>query len=617
MIIDGTSQPGYAGLPLIEINGSQAGSAADGLVITGGNSIVQGLIINGFQGSWSFDGSDQGGNAIVLQGQGGNTIEDDFLGTDSTGTSAVLDGQAGVFVDNSPGNTIGGTTAAVRNVIVTVFLEGSGATGNVVEGDYIDADATGTAYVAGTTNFYLPSGAGIVLETADANAIGGAQPGAGNVIGGGVDLLSGADGNVIEGNMIGTNASGTRRLAGWTGTDIATVGTLNFRDDSQYNTIGGSTAAVRNLIGGGVVLDSTALFDVVEGNDIGTDATGTAALYASSGAAGVMVSGQFDFIGGDSAGEGNLISGFPYGVEISGGNDIQVQGNLIGTDVTGTHALGNTLWGVEVDGGSDNTIGGSTPGAGNLISGNHEGIDVGGTDTVVEGNLVGTDITGTLPLGNAGDGVDVDGPGDSIGGTTPGSGNVISANGQFGIYIAGGGVSVDGNMIGTDLSGTLPLGNASDGINIQTENNQIGGPMPGAGNVIAANGGNGVSIVVPVLNDTGPGNVVQGNEIGTNSSGAKDLGNVGDGVYIMGSSYFPGDQTIGGTALGAGNVIAYNGGAGVLSDSGPGDSIRGNDIFGNGGLGIVAGINGVLSTYAEARGVALPDSCAGIDLGRL
>ena len=69
----------------------------------------------------------------------------------------------------------------------------------------------------------------------------------------------------------------------------------------------------------------------------------------------------------------------------------------------------------------------------------------------------------------------------------------------------------------------------------------------------------------------------------------------------------PSDQTIGGTAVGAGNVIAYNGYDGVLSDSGPGDSIRGNDIFKNGGLGIVVGINGVLSTYAEARGLALPN----------
>ncbi len=487
-----------------------------------------------------------------------------------------------------------------------MFLEGSGATSNVVLGDYIDADVTGTAYVAGTTNFYLPSGAGIVLETADANTIGGTQAGAGNVIGGGVDLLLGANGNVIEGNMIGTNASGTERLAGWTGIDIATVGTLNFRDDSQYNTIGGSTAAARNLIGGGVVLDSTALFDVVEGNYIGTDVTGTTALYAYSGSAGMMVSGQFDFIGGDSPGEGNLISGFAYGVEINGGNYIQVQGNLIGTDVTGTHALGNSIWGVEVDGGSNNTIGGSTPGAGNLVSGNHAGIDAGGSETVIEGNLVGTDITGTLTLGNVGDGLDVYGSGDSIGGTTPGSGNVISANGGYGIYIAGSGVSVEGNMIGTDVSGTLPLGNASDGVNIQTENNQIGGPMPGAGNVIAANGGNGVSIVVPVLSDTAPGNVVQGNDIGTNSSGSKNLGNAGDGVYIMGSSYFPGDQTIGGTAAGAGNVIAYNGGPGVSSDSGPGGSINGNDIFNDGGLGIVVGINGVLSTYAEAQGVALP-----------
>ena len=84
---------------------------------------------------------------------------------------------------------------------------------------------------------------------------------------------------------------------------------------------------------------------------------------------------------------------------------------------------------------------------------------LGGSETVVEGNLVGTDITGTLPLGNAGDGVDVGRTRRLIGGTTPGSGNVISANGQFGIYIDGsGGVSVLGNMIGTDVKRYAPSG---------------------------------------------------------------------------------------------------------------------------------------------------------------
>ena len=118
-------------------------------------------------------------------------------------------------MDNSPANTIGGTTAAARNVIVTVFLEGSDATGNVVEGDYIDADVTGTAYVAGTTNFNLPSGAGIALETADANTIGGTQPGAGNVIGGGVDLLSGGGQQCYRGEHDRDQRVRHHRLAGW------------------------------------------------------------------------------------------------------------------------------------------------------------------------------------------------------------------------------------------------------------------------------------------------------------------------------------------------------------------------------------------------------------------
>ena len=390
------------------------------------------------------------------------------------------------------------------------------------------------------------------------------------------------------------------------------MGSTLDNESPDFNTIGGSTAAARNISDGGVVIDpSGRQYNVVEGNRLYRHRRHRHVDACVCGKpvfvdlAGLVDSGDFDVIGGDAPGEGNLISGFQYGVEIQA-SDNQVQGNLIGTDVTGTHALGNADWGVTV-GGSNNTIGGSAPGAGNLISGNHQGIDASGSGTVVEGNLVGTDITGTLALGNAGDGVNawVE-TGLSLGGTTPGSGNVISANGLGIDIIGGGGVSVQGNMIGTDSSGTLPLGNGSGGIEVESQNNQIGGSMAGAGNVIAANGGNGVSIVVPVGSDNGPGSVLQGNDIGTNPSGAKDLGNAGDGVYIMGSTFVASDQTIGGTDPGAGNVIAYNGGAGVSSDSGPGDSIRGNDIFKNGGLGIVVGITwSSLDLRREAAGRGL------------
>ena len=155
------------------------------------------------------------------------------------------------------------------------------------------------------------------MRLPDANTIGGTQPGAGNVIGGGVYLFSEASSNVFEGNMIGTNAAGTGRLAGWGGWrgtgDSCLDGVRHcHRRHAQFprrltvqhhwRIDGGG----RNLIAGGVLLDTTAQFDVVEGNYIGTDVTGTTALlYPSQSSAGVMVAGgQYDFIGGDAARRG-------------------------------------------------------------------------------------------------------------------------------------------------------------------------------------------------------------------------------------------------------------------------------------------------------------------------
>src|SRR5439155_12617745 len=104
--IDGTTQPGFAGSPLIELNGSSAGAGVDGLDIRAGGSTLRGLAINRFSG-----------NGLTLTGGGGDVVAGDYIGTDPTGTTALPNAGSGVFIENSAGNTIGGTTAGAGNVI--------------------------------------------------------------------------------------------------------------------------------------------------------------------------------------------------------------------------------------------------------------------------------------------------------------------------------------------------------------------------------------------------------------------------------------------------------------------------------------------------------------------
>ena len=169
-------------------------------------------------------------------------------------------------------------------------------------------------------------------------------------------------------------------------------------------------------------------------------------------------------------------------------------------DVSGTKALtapgDTTVNGVDDEGGTGNTIGGTTAAARNIISGNRDGIYLSVTQgELVEGNYIGTDATGTLPIGNTENGIWDAGSADTIGGTTAAARNIISANGIVpyasgaGVVLAGTGVSVEGNFIGTDVTGTLGLGNAHHGVLVDTENsNTVGGTAAGAANVIAFNG---------------------------------------------------------------------------------------------------------------------------------
>ena len=225
-----------------------------------------------------------------------------------------------------------------------------------------------------------------------------------------------------------------------------------------------------------------------------------------------------------------------------------VEGNFIGTDVTGTIALGNTFgivpWSV------GNTIGGVTAAARNVLSGNEiDAISMQGTrrclDNIIQGNLIGTDVTGTLPVPNERAGVYLQAGtspcnNNTIGGTTAEERNVISGNGSGITLIAGAvtGNRIQGNYIGLDVSGTTLLGNTSHGVHINgASDNLIGGMEPGAGNIISGNGDRGIFMV----NGTGQGrNLVTGNIIRSNGSegirNAYFYGQFGTGSAYLGNS---------------------------------------------------------------------------------
>lgn len=375
--------------------------------------------------------------------------------------------------------------------------------------------------------------------------------------------------NVVEGNFIGTDATGTSPLPNACGVRVAT---------GANNLIGGVLPAARNVISG-------------NSNQVGNIAIEPRFGSALPVPTGTVIRGNY--IGANAAGTSALDPGsfLPAGVKVTTGS---------GTVIGGSDAD---------DGVEDGNVG-----ARNVISCNSDGIRSDQSqsvplDVTIKGNFIGVDASGLAALPNRNYGIFLPTSSDgqssiTIGGTAVGSGNVISASVNNGVYITNANVLLQGNRIGTDPSGNVNLGNGSHGVELTRAGSPpfppvqftIGGDAPGAGNIISANGGYGIRFYNPA-----GGITVQGNLIGTKADGASDLGNRFNGIRAESAS------TIGGTSAGAGNIIAFNyTGTGQFSfprggilipffESGgfsTNVSVLGNSIFSNGGLGISFGNSG-------------------------
>ena len=370
-------------------------------------------------------------------------------------------------------------------------------------------------------------------------------------------ILVMANNAIIAGNFVGTDATGTLNKRNMAGIEL---------DYGSGNRVGGTAIEDKNLVVGCYNFRGTKAAipvfqsnnNVIEGNLIGTDKTGTVSLGLSS--CGIFLNASSgNTIGGVTEASRNIISGNTnglFGVLMLDDSDSNiVQNNYIGTDLTGSFALPNGR-GVGVRVSSNNTI------SDNLISGNKfEGVLLGIEPTsegivnnVISTNKIGTDASGSSVVPNGRDGVVVQARlQDSVI-----SGNLISGNKGNGVFIGGSSENtiIQGNYIGTDMNGVLPLGNGGNGIQLAslrnlTWNNTIGGATDAEKNVIAANKCHGVSIEYCSYD-----NLVQNNNIGSSVTGnalarpnAQAMGNCKDGVHLFCNSY---NNTV------EENLITYN-----------------------------------------------------------
>jgi len=404
--------------PEIFIDGSDLTEYSAGLEIITSNNTISGVILSGFKyfGIWIHGSNTQN-----------NRVWGNYIGTDVSG-SDTLGNRYGVYISGgAKNNIIGSGEITMRNVISGNRSNGiyiSGADSNVVVGNFIGTDRTGSISVANGRN----GSNGLCIDNrAKHNVIGGTGENEGNIISGnyrdGIHI-SDADSNIVIGNLIGVDITGVAAL----GNGQCGVGDgIDIRFGAKCNRIGGSSPEERNVI-------------------------------SCNPSTGMRIHKQ-------------------------GTDKNMVKGNFIGLDATGTAPMGNGLDGIHIyDGACENVIGGTTIIEANIISGNKRNgiyVEKTGTDSnMVCGNFIGTDVTGLISIGNWNDGVCIQ-RGSLY--NQVGPDNIIWYNGRFGVELTDSLVqyiTITQNSISENDSGGIKL---QSGANLGIEAPLISSDSPLSG----------------------------------------------------------------------------------------------------------------------------------------
>lgn len=534
------------------------GTGPHTIALSSGLAVGDTLTINGYTQSGSIANTlTDGSNAVLMINvttSGGDTILSLNNGSNGSTVRGInfFNATSAIAVNNSKGHRIAGNFLSVHEDAILLHSTA--------------ADVT----VGGTSR------ADCNLITASDNGI----------------SIDGADNTVIQGNLIGTNAAGTAAAANNDGIRLsnATNTLVGGTAKNAGNVISGNSGA-------GIIDTATGNFtgnNRIEGNRIGTDATGTAAVANGAGIRILDISGET--VGGTDPLAQNIISGNTgTGVSVEGPTenttDTLIGNNLIGTDLSGTVALANGNGGLRITG--NNTAGAKVQD--NLISGNTGPgltIESGADGTFVTHNRIGCKANGLDALPNSLSGVFLDGDtGTSLGSSSLGEGNLISGNGQDGVLMVNGDGDILGNLIGTDITGQAPLLNQlqQNGIRVTDARSGFLGSVSGGRNVISGNESHGIAII----GVTGCDLKIRNNAIGTGPQGVLEVGNGGSGVFV--SSTVPTALVIGGLTPGQRNFIGFNGGDGITVTGATSTRIvwLGNLIFGNGDIGIDLNDDGV------------------------
>jgi hypothetical protein len=583
--IDGTTQPGFGGTPIIELNGASAGTGTDGLRLWAGGTTIRGLVINRFSG-----------DGIEIATNGNNVVEGCWIGLGTDGTTRRANAN-GIFITNSPNNTIGGATAAARNIIAGnsqagVRIENTGARGNLVFGNLIGTDVSGTLARGN-------SGEGVyVLRNAFANTIGGTNAGQANVI-----ANNGSDGIYVQNGTNNTLRANAIFANGDLGIDLGNNGkTANDAGDidtgaNQFQNFPLVTDASLNV--GGTFIAGTLnsrpstsyTLDFFSSIVCDPSTNGEGQVYLGS----ISVTTSADSNANFSltlpvTAVGRFITATatdPFGNTAEFGPCYRAASALppatftvVNTNDAGPGSLRQAILDNNATYfGSPNTIAFAIPGTGPHTIAPASALPDITEPVTIDGFTQANAAPNTLPDGNnavlqirldgagafGANGLRLRASGSQVRGLSitrfPGEG--VRINGASNCVVAG-------NFIGLAPDGFARANNGSGVQVFDSPGNRIGGAAPADRNVLSGNFTAGVHL----LGVGASNNVVEGNFIGTSPDGAAARANFVNGIYVQDAPR----NRIGGTTPGARNVISGNTPDGIRIS---GSESVGNVVFGN------------------------------------